>query len=134
MFQLLFKISVLFPSSRFFSPLHLFHFQEPQEQQPCSLATKSATTMISDIAWALLYVMLLAWACDSIRLMLRAWLHLSEQVASEILRYVLIGIFLLSLLKPLAEWLRSFSQMDDATTEVLLDSEEGEETPTALSE
>ena len=90
--------------------------------------------MISDIAWALLYVMLLAWACDSIRLMLRAWLHLSEQVASEILRYVLIGIFLLRLLEPLENWLHSFSQMDNATPEVLPNPEEGEETPTAFSE
>ena len=90
--------------------------------------------MVSDLTMAVLYVGLMIWVCDAIRLMLRAWLHLSEEFASKILRYVLIGIFTLRLLQFLDDWLQGESQIEQATTEVLLNSEEGEGTPTAHSE
>jgi hypothetical protein len=63
--------------------------------------------------------------------MLRAWIHLSEQVAGQILRYFLIGLFILGLSELLDKCLYSASQNEPATTEVVLDSEESKEIPTA---
>lgn len=61
--------------------------------------------------------------------MLRAWLHLFEQVAGQILRYFLIGLFIFWLQELLDIWLQNDSRIEHQTIEVLLNSEESQWLP-----
>jgi len=67
---------------------------------------------------------------DTTRLMLRAWLHLSEQVTGQILRYFVIGLFIFWLQELLDIWLQNDSRIEHQTIEVLLNSEESKGLPT----
>ncbi|RFN54539.1 putative tpr domain-containing protein [Fusarium flagelliforme] len=67
---------------------------------------------------------------DTTSLMLRAWLHLSEQVAGQILRYILIGLFIFCFQELLDIWLQNDYRIEHQTTEVLSNPVKSKEIPT----
>lgn len=104
-------MSILLPSFWCFSSF--LPLTSTTQTSALSSATEATTTMIS----------------DTTRLMLRAWLHLFEQVAGQILRYFLIGLFIFWLQELLDIWLQNDSRIEHQTIEVLLNSEESQWLP-----